>query len=325
MRDYDVEALSLAVPPVSAPVAAYRPAVLVRNNGIYPANVTGTMRVYRREPPGDLLATFSISLAALQPGANGSAQSSQYWTPTTADVGREFLFTADVDTILDQLESNNHLSPVTVLVVEGEPEPPSPVEAHATQHEAGGADQVNVTGLSGALLTAQVPTVHKISHQAGGSDPVNVNGLSGLLAESQTPAAHAPSHKLTGSDLINVAELAGATGLEHIANKGTENGYAGLGPTALVPQAQLAVVHVPPFDDDEVLRYDQTYGAALPALHAAKHESGGADPILGMILPTGLIAIWNITNPVPDGWILDPVLVFPSPPYVYIQFNPGAG
>ena len=42
MPDYDVEALSLAVPGVTAPVAAYRPAVLVRNNGIYPANVTGT-------------------------------------------------------------------------------------------------------------------------------------------------------------------------------------------------------------------------------------------------------------------------------------------
>lgn len=126
MPDYDVEVLGLATPPVAAPVAAYRPAVLVRNNGIHPADVAGTMRVYRREPPGDLLATFPVSLLNLQPSASGSAQAATFWTPVAADIGREFLFTADVTTDSDQAESNNHLGPTTVLVIAGEPRRRSP-------------------------------------------------------------------------------------------------------------------------------------------------------------------------------------------------------
>lgn len=278
MRDYDVEALSLAVPPVIAPVAAYRPAVLVRNNGIYPANVTGTMRVYRREPQGDLLATFAISLAALQPGATGSAQASQYWTPTAADVGREFLFAADITTANDQLESNNHLSPVTVIVVGGEPEPPLPVEAHAPQHEAGGADEVNVEDLHGALADPQVPVSHKARHQLAGDDVIDVTNLNGVLAEPQNPKLHAGSHAIASSDPLNVETLVGATGLEHVANKGVANGYAALDNDILVPWTQLATGSIIPPGPANGLRSDRLFGPVKATNIGDNRQSGSQLP-----------------------------------------------
>jgi len=209
MPDYDIQAVGLASPPVAAPVASYRPAVLVRNNGIHPANVTGYLRIYRREPPGDLLETHNLALSNLAAGADGNAQSSGFWTPTQADVGREFLFTAHVDTPSDQDTSNNNLSPVTVIVTSAAPPPPPPIQAHAPQHEDGGADEILVNGLRGKCADPQTPVSHKVSHQAGGADAVNVTGLAGILAQPQPIAAHHTTHENGHGDELNVTDLSG--------------------------------------------------------------------------------------------------------------------
>lgn len=209
MADYDVGVVGLSVPAQSAPVTTYRPAVRVRNNGIHPANVTGTCRQYRREPPGDLLATWPLSLLNLAAGSEGDALAEGYWTPTAADIGHEFLFIADVTTEHDQVESNNHLAPVTVLVTAGVPPPPPPIAAHATQHEKGGADQVNVDDLSGHLADPQTPAGHKTTHQAAGSDVIDVTGLVGILATPQPIADHHETHEDHGGDELNVDDLSG--------------------------------------------------------------------------------------------------------------------
>jgi len=271
MPDFDVEARSLASPPVAAPVTTYRPAVRVRNNGIHPADVTGYIRIYRREPPGELLETHQLSLLNLLAGAEGDAQSSAYWTPTTADIGREFLFTAHVDTDHDQKISNNDLSPVTVIVTAGEPPPPPGVLAHATQHEAGGADQVEITGLHGLSADAQTALAHKATHQAGGSDTINVDGLLGTLAQGQPIADHRESHEDGGGDELYVGGLHGElsdnqpakphdnarhdpnysidphtatdhdSSVEKTANKNLASGYCGLDVAGYVQQQQLGV------------------------------------------------------------------------------------
>jgi len=317
MPDFDVEARSLASPPVAAPVTTYRPAVRVRNNGIHPADVTGYLRIYRREPPGELLATHQLSLLNLGAGLEGDALSSGYWTPTAADVGREFLFTARVDTTSDQVPGNNDLSPVTVIVTAGEPPPPPGVLAHATQHEAGGGDQVELTGLHGLAADAQSALAHKTTHQAGGADAINVDGLLGTLAQGQPIATHKETHEDNGDDQLNVDGLHGqlhnvqkpdlhdnsahdpnyttvtefgnhlsdttavhavATNLEQKANKGTANGYAGLGVNALVPSTQLAPMPTPP-PANYVLRSDQSWGEGAAGAHKASHQNGGGDEI----------------------------------------------
>lgn len=87
--------------------------------------------------------------------------------------------------------------------------PSSGVSAHATSHQNGGTDEINVIGLSGLLADAQTPLAHKTSHQDGGSDEIDVTGLSGLLATAQTPIAHKTSHQVGGSDALSVAGLTG--------------------------------------------------------------------------------------------------------------------
>ena len=253
MPDYDIEVTALAAPPVAAPVAAYRPAVSVRNNGIHPAAVTGTMRCYRREPPGELLATFGVSLANLAAGATGTAQAATFWTPVTADIGREFLFTADVSTDNDQVEPNNHLGPTTVLIIPGEEPTPPAVTPHAPQHEDGGSDPIDITGLTGQAADPQIPTDHESTHRAGAPDELNVANLHGVLYDDQRAQDH--GNERHDPDMASSAELdahalgttahADATNLANREVSGDEEG--------LVKGEQLAATSEPVGDPPEHL------------------------------------------------------------------------
>lgn len=80
--------------------------------------------------------------------------------------------------------------------------PTMPPAAHAADHEDGGPDEMNVTGLSGALADPQTPTAHAGDHADGGPDEINVTGLSGQLADPQIPDTHAGSHQDGGGDEI---------------------------------------------------------------------------------------------------------------------------
>lgn len=59
------------------------------------------------------------------------------------------------------------------------------VSGHASRHENGGADEINVVGLSGELADPQPPKTHASSHGNGGSDELSVAGLSGELSDAQ--------------------------------------------------------------------------------------------------------------------------------------------
>lgn len=114
---------------------------------------------------------------------------------------------------------------------------------HHTTHEDGGSDEINVTGLSGLLVTPQTPIGHKVSHQFSGSDAIKLDDLAapddnsdlnattsahGLLKKLDnssvhfldgqgnwstpsgfTPASHHVSHEDGGSDEISVTGLSG--------------------------------------------------------------------------------------------------------------------
>lgn len=83
---------------------------------------------------------------------------------------------------------------------------------HATRHQNGGADEINVAGLSGLLADAQTALAHASSHQDGGTDEISVAGLSGLLADAQKITVR----KNTGADVgtrkrLNLIEGANVT------------------------------------------------------------------------------------------------------------------
>jgi len=48
---------------------------------------------------------------------------------------------------------------------------------HSARHENGGADKINVTGLSGELADNQPPKTHASSHKSGGGDEIKLNEL----------------------------------------------------------------------------------------------------------------------------------------------------
>lgn len=50
--------------------------------------------------------------------------------------------------------------------------------AHATSHQNGGTDEINVAGLSGELADPQPPKTHATSHQSGGGDAIKLDDLS---------------------------------------------------------------------------------------------------------------------------------------------------
>lgn len=116
MADYDVSAVGLANPPQSAPLTTYRPALLVKNNGIHVAAVTGTIAIYNA---GRQVYASTVALSTLAAGATGQAQAADDWLP---EVQGAHVVTGYVTTDRDQVQANNPLSPVTIIV--GPPPPP---------------------------------------------------------------------------------------------------------------------------------------------------------------------------------------------------------
>lgn len=80
--------------------------------------------------------------------------------------------------------------------------------AHASTHQNGGSDELNVGGLNGLLADAQTPSSHATSHQNGGGDELSIAGLSGLLADDQNPVNHASDHQHGGGDEVATATAA---------------------------------------------------------------------------------------------------------------------
>ena len=204
MPDYDVGAVSLSVPPASAVIQPYRPAVLVKNFGVHDALAVGSLRIYG--PAGLLIFTSELYSGVIGPGETKAAQTVDYWTPPA--LGR-YMFIAHVSCINDQDPSNDNLPPVFVQIIPGPPAPPTPVQAHAAQHEEGGGDEIIIDGLHGRAADAQDARAHKTSHQAGGDDVINVTGLPGRLAEPQGLAEHHESHENHGGDELTVDGLVG--------------------------------------------------------------------------------------------------------------------
>lgn len=265
MPDYDVGVLELASPPASAVLTSYRPAVSVRNNGIHDAIASGYLRIYSA---GLLIFETEVYSGTLSPGATDTADAVDYWTPEHEGT---YIVQGYVTTPLDQVEPNNNLAPVTVIVSGEEPPEPPTVPLHASQHEEGGTDPVNVDGLPGVLRDRQLPSAHAAQHQAGQSDALNVAGLAGVLGDAQTPIQHGNAHhtpymatsaELTAHQYSTSAHNA-ATNLEKTADKNAVNGYCGLDATAKVPAGRLG--GEPPSAGD-FLRADQSWADPSPDL-----------------------------------------------------------
>lgn len=198
MADFDVAAQSLASPPLSTPPATYTPAISTKNLGIHDAVASGFVSFYRKST-GVLVAQFVVTSGTIHPGATSNAAAAGVLDLSAEPVGTQFIVTGYVSTPNDQVPGNNQLAPVTITISAVPPPPPPPVGAHASQHEAAGADTISVDGLTGELTDPQTPKAHATEHEPGGSDEI-----SGIGA-----APHSQEHENGGDDEINVSGLTG--------------------------------------------------------------------------------------------------------------------
>ena len=294
--DYDVAALGLSAPPAQAVVTPYRPAVSVRNNGIHNAIASGYLRIYSA---GLLIFETEVYSGTLAPGATGTADGVDYWTPPAEG---PYIVNGYVTTPLDQLEINNNLGPVTIIVTGG-PVPPEPtVPLHAAQHEEGGTDPINVDGLPGVLADPQPAAAHGTQHQAGQSDVLNVAGLAGVLGDPQTPAVHGNAHHnpvmTTAAELTaHSGSTAAHTAATNLANRETTGGDVGL-----VPSTQLAGISEV-LDGRKFLMRSDIPGGRM-----------WATPV-----PQGLICLWPSATAIPQGWQVAAVLPAPMSAHIYIE------
>jgi hypothetical protein len=64
---------------------------------------------------------------------------------------------------------------------------------HATTHQDGQPDEINVTGLSGVLADAQTPATHAASHTAGAADPISHANLADIAADDHHDNVNDPT------------------------------------------------------------------------------------------------------------------------------------
>ncbi len=79
-----------------------------------------------------------------------------------------------------QAELVDHEARITEIEDNG-----APPGVHAPTHQNGGADEINVAGLSGVLADPQTPATHASMHENGGAGEISVAGLSGVLSDPQ--------------------------------------------------------------------------------------------------------------------------------------------
>jgi len=258
MADIDVSALSLTTPPILATITAYRPAVLVRNNGLSTALTSGELRIYN-PATGLLLYSTTLGPVSIPVGASRNVYGATYWTPPS--VG-PFMVTAQVTCPGDQVPANGILQPTTITVSAEPPPPPPTVPEHASQHENGGEDELSLDGLSGELSEPQKAKDHAENHQVGGSDELNVTGLSGFLADAQPIGLHAATHAEGGIDPVTGV----IPTIHHESHEpGGSDEITGIGP------GNHHATHEPGGDDE--------LDPLAPATHADSHEPGGDDEI----------------------------------------------
>ena len=175
------------------------------------------------------------------------------------------------------------------------------VPAHASTHESGAADEIDLTGMTGLLGTAQTPAAHNTSHESGGGDELDLTGMTGLLGTAQTPAAHNTSHESGGGDeldltgmtgLLGTAQTPAAHNTSHESGGGDELDLTGM--TGLLGTAQTPASHNTSHESGGGDELDLTGMTGLlgtaqtPASHNTSHESGGGDE-LDLTGMTGLL------------------------------------
>lgn len=170
-------------------------------------------------------------------------------------------------------------------------------QIHASSHENGGGDEINVGGLSGELADLQPPKAHQASHNEGGSDQLDVEDLA---TDSLTPSDVVQGHTTFGK--LSIGQPNGwkasvlstlntppgaAVGVRHrigASPTGTWTGHAHkiaekntMGNWTILENT-VGDVHYQ-VSDGRHYEWSGSAWTTLPHAHAAEHKDGGIDEL----------------------------------------------
>ena len=191
------------------------------------------------------------------------------------------------DVSLDELHIGAHSIVITGDVIKLNPlpsDPSGPAEGWiwhlaGTTHKPRYHDGTSARDIG----EGATPGAHASTHQSGGADEINVAGLSGELADPQPPKAHAASHKSGGSDVIALDELGAPAGPVDMNSQRLANVGAPTAAGDTIPaDANLRAPDSSALEGNDL--------AAVrdhdPKAHASSHLPGGSDQLFDQSLNT---------------------------------------
>jgi hypothetical protein len=175
----DIRATAYTSPLAEVEFASVPLTVRIANVADEPGLVSGIFRVYN-DSIGLLIHTSAIAPFSLAEGETVDVSALTAFDPPAPADG-VYLVKFDGN-------ATNPLVPrgisITIGALNFDVKPvgmgPAPA-AHGTTHEAGGSDEMDVTGLSGALADAQTPAAHTASHVSGGADVVEALAIGTVI------------------------------------------------------------------------------------------------------------------------------------------------
>jgi len=223
----DVRPLAYVAPVAEQEIGPLTPIVSVQNLADEDARICALFRIYR-ESLG-ILEYSSVSATIIL--AHDSSTSLSALTPFNpgAPADDDFFILCEL-TVQSITTGLMKYVPLSQYFFDVKPAPMGPVPAtHHTTHEAGGMDEIDLTGMHGILGDLQPVDAHASTHELGGTDPVLVEYLG--TAEMNAALVLAPN----GTGGIEFRTEAGGgggptptgTGFRHVA-AGVEDAAAKL-------------------------------------------------------------------------------------------------
>lgn len=171
----DVRITRYVIPLAEQVLDDITPSIEVRNYADEDATITGLVKIYRQSTD-TLEYTSELATTELPRGTTATIPALSAWSPG-APADDDYFVLAEI-LATSYLPGPPIRSSIGAWKFDVKPGPMGPAPAaHHTTHEDGGMDELDLTGLSGILGDIQPVDTHATSHQKGEPDAIEISNL----------------------------------------------------------------------------------------------------------------------------------------------------